>query len=170
MRINSRPDWYLDVSTLSYVRGHEREEGKERHEEGVWRISCAILVRGQPYYYSLFCLWSAVWTRVPLGFIILRKRHGTSRLVIQELANVAHHLLLTEVSRNVHTDNACKLSLIGLMRMYRVWMASANYAARGLAANARINVTFMCYFHLAMEVALAHFRARNELRAPWTRG
>lgn len=36
-------------------------------------------------------------------------------------------------------------------------MASANYAARGLAANTRINVTFMCYFHLAMEVAFTVF-------------
>lgn len=36
-------------------------------------------------------------------------------------------------------------------------MASANYAARGLPANTRVNVTFMCYFHLAMELAVAAF-------------
>lgn len=60
-------------------------------------------------------------TAMYYSFPVLLFCGNAFRLTIQELSNVAHHLLLTRMSRNVHTDNACKLSLIGLMRMYPQW-------------------------------------------------
>lgn len=70
-----------------------------------------------------------------LGFIISRKCYNYIDWVFRKLQNVAHHLLLTRVSRNVHTDNACKLSLIGLMRMYPGLNGKCKLCARGLGAN-----------------------------------
>lgn len=42
------------------------------------------------------------------------------------------------VSRNVHTGNACKLGLIGLMRMYPGLNGKCKLRARGLLANTYI--------------------------------